>query len=108
MAFDLAGYLDTAKARIDQWVRDWNQVGYDPTPLSVEQVKELKIGSVCYIVSESGVSPVMLAGYTEKVSPEWDKPLCGNAQLLFVGTGLDRRCKIKNINKTYALLKALS
>lgn len=107
MAFDLASYLDTAKTRIDQWVRDWNHADYNPTPLSVEQVKDLKIGSVCYIVSDHGTSLVMLAGYTEKRSPEWDKPLCGDAVLLFVGTGLDRRCKVKNVNKTYALLRTI-
>ena len=107
MAFNLADYLDTAKTRIDQWVRDFDQIGYDPAPLTVEQVKALKIGSVCYIVSKAGVRLGMLAGRTERTSSEWRKALCGDASICFVGSGPDSKFKVKNLNKTFALFRAV-
>ena len=107
MAFELTSYLEEAKQKINEWVRDDNHVPFDPTPLSVEQIKTMKIGTPCYLISRAGIRIGMYSGGTERSSDEWDKPGCGDATIILSGGSMDCRCKVKNANKTYVLLKAI-
>lgn len=76
---------------------------FDPEPLSLEQIKNLKFGNVCYIASQAGVEMAMVIGYTEKKSDLWQT---NEATITFATTGYSRTYKLKNANKSYELYRA--
>jgi len=71
-------------------------------PMEVEEIKALRIGTACYIISTGYPSPrlMMFLGY-------FDKGIKGEAGFIFCGDKGEYKYKAWNVGKTYNVFRTM-
>ena len=71
-------------------------------PMEVEEIKDLRIGTACYVISTGYPSPrlMMFLGYFEK-------DIKGEAGFIFCGDKGEYKYKARNVGKTYNVFRTM-